>query len=68
MASSKPIVHRTRRLSQKQRIVAALVAQGLKNREIGTDLGIATHVVRNYLNAIFDKVGHEQSRRIGSVV
>ena len=57
MPVKKAILDRTRRLSHKQRCVAALVAQGLKNCEIAADLGIATHVVRNYLSAIYDKVG-----------
>ena len=30
---------------------------GLKNREIAKKLGIAEHVVRNYLGIIYDKVG-----------
>jgi DNA-binding NarL/FixJ family response regulator len=47
----------TRMLSQRQRRVAELVARGLKNHEIATKLGIGAHVVRNYLTAIYDKVG-----------
>jgi hypothetical protein len=34
-----------------------MVAQGLKNREIATLLGIGVHVVRNYLSAVYDKIG-----------
>jgi DNA-binding NarL/FixJ family response regulator len=34
-----------------------LVAQGLKNREIAKVLGIGEKVVRNYLSAIYDKIG-----------
>jgi DNA-binding NarL/FixJ family response regulator len=34
-----------------------LVAQGLKNREIASELGIGDHVVRNYLSKIYDKIG-----------
>jgi len=34
-----------------------MVAEGLKNREIATALGIGVHVVRNYLSAVYDKVG-----------
>jgi len=47
----------TRMLSRRQRRVAALVAGGLKNHEIAAKLGIGAHVVRNYLSAIYDKVG-----------
>jgi hypothetical protein len=34
-----------------------MVAQGFKNREIATALGIGVHVVRNYLSTVYDKVG-----------
>lgn len=34
-----------------------MVAQGLKNREIAARLGIGAHVVRNYLSAVYDKIG-----------
>ena len=33
------------------------MASGLKNREIARELGIAEHVVRNYLGIIYDKIG-----------
>jgi len=53
----KRLLDRTRKLSRRQRRVVALLARGLKNREIATTLGIGTHVVRNYISAIYDKVG-----------
>ena len=34
-----------------------MVAMGLKNREIANKLGIGVHVVRNYISAIYDKIG-----------
>jgi hypothetical protein len=34
-----------------------MVAQGMKNREIASLLGIGVHVVRNYLSAVYDKIG-----------
>jgi DNA-binding NarL/FixJ family response regulator len=46
-----------RRPSQRQQRVIELVAQGLKNREIACELGIGEYVVRNYLSAIYDKIG-----------
>jgi two-component system nitrate/nitrite response regulator NarL len=46
-----------RKPTPRQQRVIELVAKGLKNREIATKLGIAEHVVRNYLGIIFDKVG-----------
>jgi DNA-binding NarL/FixJ family response regulator len=48
---------RTGKLSRRQRRVVELVAHGLKNREIATELGIGVFVVRNYLSAIYDKIG-----------
>jgi DNA-binding CsgD family transcriptional regulator len=53
----KAILERTRILSALQGRVAAMAAQGFKNREIAAQLGINVHVVRNYLSAIYDKVG-----------
>ena len=57
MPVKKGPLDQTRMLSQRQRRVAELVARGLKNHEIATKLGIGAHVVRNYLTAIYDKVG-----------
>ena len=48
---------RARTLSRRQQRVVVLVAQGLKNREIAKTLGIGAHVVRNYISAIYDKIG-----------
>jgi DNA-binding NarL/FixJ family response regulator len=53
----KRLLDRTRKLSGRQRRVVALLARGLKNREIATMLGIGTHVVRNYISTVYDKVG-----------
>lgn len=53
----KRLLDRTRKPSRRQGRVIELVAQGLKNREIATELGIGEHVVRNYLSAIYDKIG-----------
>ncbi len=54
---AKKRLDRTRKLSRRERRVVELVAQGLKNREIATELGIGVFVVRNYLSAIYDKIG-----------
>lgn len=37
--------------------VAALVAEGLKNREVAEEMLTTEHVVKNYLRAIYDKLG-----------
>jgi DNA-binding NarL/FixJ family response regulator len=53
----KRLLDRTRQLSGRQQRVIEFVAQGLKNHEIASELGIGAHVVRNYLVAIYDKIG-----------
>jgi len=35
----------------------ALVAQGLKNSEVAEAIGTTQHVIKNYLRAIYDKLG-----------
>ena len=57
MPGKKHLLDRTRKLSRRQRRVVALVAQGLKNREIATELGIGAPVARNCISAIYDKIG-----------
>jgi DNA-binding NarL/FixJ family response regulator len=37
--------------------VVALVADGLSNREVATELGLTEHTVKKYLFRIFDKLG-----------
>jgi two-component system nitrate/nitrite response regulator NarP len=44
-------------LSMRERQLVALVAQGLRNREIAARLGITEGTVKVYLHAIFDKLG-----------
>jgi len=43
--------------NQREQRLIALVAQGLKNHEVATILGTTEHVVKNYLRAIYDKLG-----------
>ncbi|HST11991.1 MAG TPA: helix-turn-helix transcriptional regulator [Terriglobales bacterium] len=57
MPAKKHLLDRTRNLSRKQQRVVEFVALGLKNNEIASELGIGTHVVRNYLSVIYDKIG-----------
>jgi DNA-binding NarL/FixJ family response regulator len=47
----------TRTLSTRQQKVIELVAQGLKNSEVAEVIGTTEFVVKNYLRAIFDKLG-----------
>ena len=44
-------------LTPRERKLVALVAQGMRNREIAAELGITEGTVKVYLHAIFDKLG-----------
>ena len=44
-------------LSSQEDKVVHLVANGLTNREIASELGLSEHTVKNYLFKIFDKLG-----------
>ena len=46
-----------RTLSTRKQKVVELVAQGLKNGEVAEIIGTSEFVVKNYLRAIFDKLG-----------
>jgi DNA-binding NarL/FixJ family response regulator len=45
------------RLSQREREIVALVAQGFKNKEIAEKMFISVQTVKNHLHNIFDKLG-----------
>ena len=44
-------------LTPRERDVVRLVAEGMRNQEIATNLNLREHTVRNYLFRIFDKLG-----------
>jgi len=44
-------------LSQREREIVALVAQGFKNKEMAEKMFISEQTVRNHLHNIFDKLG-----------
>ncbi len=44
-------------LSQREREIVALVAQGLKNKEMAERMFISEQTVKNHLHNIFDKLG-----------
>jgi DNA-binding NarL/FixJ family response regulator len=46
-----------RKPSEREQRVIELVAQGLKNSEVAQAIGTTEHVVKNYLRAIYDKLG-----------
>ncbi len=45
------------RLSQREREIVALVAQGFKNKEMAEKMFISEQTVKNHLHNIFDKLG-----------
>jgi two-component system nitrate/nitrite response regulator NarL len=44
-------------LSKREEEVAALVAEGLTNREVADQLALSEHTVKNYIFKIFEKLG-----------
>lgn len=46
-----------KRLSERERQIAALIARGLKNKDIGRELGISENTVKRHLQSIFNKTG-----------
>ena len=48
---------KTGRPSEREQRVIELVAQGLKNKEVASEIGTSEHVVKNYLRTIYDKLG-----------
>ena len=44
-------------LTSREEQVVALVADGLSNRHVATELGLSEHTVKKYLFRIFDKLG-----------
>ena len=46
-----------RRLSARERQIAALVARGLKNKDIAQELNISENTVKRHLQSIFNKTG-----------
>ncbi len=45
------------RLSNREREIVALVAQGFKNKEIAERMFIGEQTVKNHLHNVFDKLG-----------
>jgi DNA-binding NarL/FixJ family response regulator len=45
------------RLSERERQIAQLVANGLRNRDIAAELHISENTVKRHLQSIFDKTG-----------
>jgi two-component system, NarL family, nitrate/nitrite response regulator NarL len=56
-ASSAPRDRERSPLSQREREIVALVAQGFKNKEMAEKMFISEQTVKNHLHNIFDKLG-----------
>jgi DNA-binding NarL/FixJ family response regulator len=44
-------------LTPREQAVVQLVADGMSNRDIATQLTLSPHTVKNYLFRVFDKIG-----------
>jgi DNA-binding NarL/FixJ family response regulator len=44
-------------LTSREEPVVVLVADGLSNRDVATELGLSEHTIKKYLFRIFDKLG-----------
>ena len=55
--SSSPRERERSPLSQREREIVALVAQGFKNKEMAEKMFISEQTVKNHLHNIFDKLG-----------
>jgi DNA-binding CsgD family transcriptional regulator len=52
-------------LTQSERRVAALAADGKSNAEIGSHLGLSVHTVRAHLREVFSKIGIQRRAQLG---
>jgi len=56
------------RLAPRERQIADAVAKGLRNRDIGAQLGMTEGSIKVYLNRIFDKLGVENRTELALLV
>ena len=45
------------RLTDKEMLIVSCVAQGMKNKDIASEIGTTEQVVKNYLRRVYDKLG-----------
>jgi len=58
MVSHQPVVPNSLvRLSERERQISYMVARGMRNRDIATDLSISENTVKRHLQSIFSKTG-----------
>ena len=48
--------HKTK-LTDKELLIVSCVTQGMKNKEIASEIGTTEQVVKNYLRKVYDKLG-----------
>lgn len=56
------------KLNPRERKITALVARGMRNRDIGTELGIGEGTVKVYLHTIYQKLGIENRTELALMV
>jgi two-component system, NarL family, response regulator DevR len=61
-----PVDHRLAQLTEQERRILGLIAKGLTNRAIGTELHLAEKTVKNYVSSLLAKLG--MSRRTEAAV
>lgn len=44
-------------LTRKQKVIVTLLLRGLSNKHIGIEANVKEQVVKNYLRAVYDKIG-----------
>jgi DNA-binding NarL/FixJ family response regulator len=54
---SRDVAPLVEQLTPREHEVLALVADGLRNRDIARELGITEHTVKFHLSAVFGKLG-----------
>ncbi len=57
VTENRPSAQSLARLSERERQIAALVANGRKNRDIAHELNISENTVKRHLQSIFSKTG-----------
>ena len=61
-----PVVEPTRRLTRREREVAILVARGLTNRQIASELSVSTNTANNHVARILRKLGLHSRAQIAA--
>jgi non-specific serine/threonine protein kinase len=63
-----PAVTESRRLTPRERQVAALVADGLRNKEIAVRLGIAERTAETHVQRLLEKLGVSSRGRVAGAI